>query len=68
MLRKWFNHQPEKWELFCARYAIELSNSVAFTELKSLINAQPKVTLLYSAKDEQYNQAIILRELLETTQ
>jgi uncharacterized protein YeaO (DUF488 family) len=64
-LRKWFNHEPEKWEAFIKRYATELKDSVAFKELKSLVARHKHVTLLYSAKDHEHNQAVALHKLLK---
>lgn len=64
-LRKWFNHEPEKWEAFVQRYSAELQATTAFKELKALIGKHKTVTLLYSAKDRQYNQAAALQELLQ---
>ncbi len=63
-LRKWFNHDPAKWEEFCVRYRAELKEKAP---LLATITAQAKtnpVTLLYSAKDEAHNQAVALKELL----
>ena len=65
-LRKWFGHEPEKWELFCKQYSAELQTSTAFAQLKSLINKYKTLTLLYSARDKQHNQAIVLQRLLCT--
>ena len=64
-LRKWFGHQTEKWELFCKQYSSELQASAAFAQLKNLINKHKTLTLLYSAKDKQHNQAIVLQRLLQ---
>jgi uncharacterized protein YeaO (DUF488 family) len=64
-LRQWFKHDPAKWEEFCQRYHAELKGK---TELVSELKGQtPRgtVTLLYSAKDEQHNQAVALRIFLD---
>lgn len=63
-LRKWFNHEPEKWQEFLARYREEISNSPALEELKEEISKHKNVTLLYSAKDEEHNQAVALAKIL----
>ena len=63
-LRKWFNHEPEKWKAFTKKYAAELKNSAAYEELKTLVHKHKKTTLLYSAKDELHNQAIALQQFL----
>jgi uncharacterized protein YeaO (DUF488 family) len=63
-LRKWFNHDPEKWKSFLLKYKAELEHSPSFTELKSLIVKYKVITLLYGSRDEQYNQAIALKSFL----
>ena len=63
-LRQWFNHDPARWAEFQCRYHAELKEK---TLLLASITAQAKtgpVTLLYSAKDEQHNQAVALRIFL----
>lgn len=63
-LRKWFNHDPARWDEFRRRYHAELKQKTA---LMAMITEQAKtrpVTLLYSAKDEQHNQAVALRSFL----
>ena len=63
-LRKWFNHRPERWKQFCARYAAELDrNRDAITKLRAICERGP-VTLLYSARDKDHNQALALAEYL----
>lgn len=65
-LRQWFNHDPAKWTEFCQRYQAELKEKEDLLVLL-VKEAQTKpVTLLYSAKDEQYNQAVALRSFLLT--
>jgi uncharacterized protein YeaO (DUF488 family) len=66
-LRKWFNHEPEKWQSFVEKYSDELKTSSAFKELKDLIKKHKKITLIYSAKDEQHNQGAALQLLLSHT-
>jgi uncharacterized protein YeaO (DUF488 family) len=63
-LRKWFSHDPAKWEEFQARYREQLkSNKEPFALLKEK-TAKGPVTLLYGAKDEQHNEAVVLLKLL----
>jgi uncharacterized protein YeaO (DUF488 family) len=63
-LRKWFNHDPQKWTEFKERYFIELAPK------KELINTilekshTQSITLLYGAKDEKHNNAVALKEYL----
>ena len=63
-LRQWFGHVPERWEEFRKRYARELdANPDAVKELKAWLK-HGRVTLIYSARDEEHNQAVALREYL----
>lgn len=65
-LRKWFNHEAEKWPEFRKRYAQELKhNPAAVDEFHTAVKGQKKVTLLYGAKDIEHNQAIVLRDILK---
>jgi len=62
-LRKWFSHDPRKWDSFRRKYKKELqANESIVEELIKLEKAKKVVTLLYSAKDEKYNQAVVLQE------
>ncbi len=63
-LRKWFNHDPEKWEEFKKRYCKELIGKQEFIDLLSQHLKKGKVTFLFSAKDEVHNNAVALREYL----
>lgn len=64
-LRKWFGHDPAKWEEFRRRYAAELhANRAAWQPLLDAA-AEGDVTLLYGARDEEHNQAIALKAYLE---
>jgi uncharacterized protein YeaO (DUF488 family) len=63
-LRKWFNHDPEKWTEFVRRYFKELSSK---QDLISIIlekaNKVP-ITLVFGAKDQEHNNAVALKEFL----
>lgn len=64
-LRKWFDHRAERWQQFCTRYAAELDrNPDAVAKLRAL-RARGRVTLLYSARDLEHNQARALAQYLE---
>lgn len=63
-LRKWFGHDPEKFDEFADKYRDELSGSDAFARLKDIVAGHRTVTLVYSAKDEEHNQAVVLKDLL----
>lgn len=63
-LRKWFGHDPERWPEFRARYRAEArKNSAQMALLRKAVGKGP-ATLVYGAKDEQHNQAVVLHELL----
>jgi uncharacterized protein YeaO (DUF488 family) len=63
-LRRWFGHDPERWPEFQRRYRRELAaNSAALAPLLEAVRAGT-VTLVYSARDELHNDAVVLRELL----
>ena len=64
-LRQWFNHDPVRFNEFQARYVSELSEGVAAAELCEAVEHEPVVTLLYSAHDERYNQAVVLQGYLQ---
>ena len=65
-LRKWFNHRPERWEQFRTRYAAELNrNSDTIKKLRAMCG-RGSVTLLYSARDVEHNQALALAEYLKS--
>jgi uncharacterized protein YeaO (DUF488 family) len=63
-LRKWFAHEPAKWQEFQKRYRSELKEN---KEAVSMLKEEAKnkiVTLLYAAKDELHNDAVVLKEFL----
>ena len=64
-LRKWFNHDPAKWDQFKTRYFSELDDKSEL--VKELLSRATKgtLTLVFSAKEERYNNAGALKEYLE---
>jgi uncharacterized protein YeaO (DUF488 family) len=63
-LRKWFGHDPARWEEFQRRYAVELQQHADLLEnLRELVRRGP-ITLVYAAHDELHNDAIVLRDIL----
>ncbi len=64
-LRHWFDHDPSKWTEFKKRYLVELHGSSALDELRKL-SQESGITLIYGAKDETHNQAVVLKWLLES--
>lgn len=65
-LRKSFNHQVEKWLEFKKKFIQELKNNVENIKIiKEIISKHKDITLLYSAKDEKHNNAVVLLEYLK---
>jgi uncharacterized protein YeaO (DUF488 family) len=67
-LREWFHANREAWRLFRKRYLRELMSpaaSAAVEKLHRLVETKPKVTLLYASKNEEHNNALVLKDLLE---
>jgi uncharacterized protein YeaO (DUF488 family) len=63
-LRKWFGHDPARWDEFCRRYAKEVrQHGELLNQLRSLAR-QGSITLVYSAHDEKHNDAVELRNLI----
>jgi uncharacterized protein YeaO (DUF488 family) len=63
-LRKWFGHDPDKWKEFQTRYRAELRQNTEQVLLLRQEAAKGVVTLLYGAKDEEHNEAVVLQKLL----
>jgi uncharacterized protein YeaO (DUF488 family) len=64
-LRKWFSHDPEKWEGFKKKYEKELtSKQDLLNKIRLIEKEKGTVTLLYSAKDTEHNNAVALRIVL----
>src|SRR5699024_5242326 len=68
-LRKWFNHDPEKYNEFKEKYKKEIEEGKQKEELDNMKEISKKesshVTLLYAAKDKKHNQAQVLKELID---
>ncbi|MGF7429029.1 DUF488 family protein [Lactiplantibacillus argentoratensis] len=67
-LRKWFNHEPAKYPEFVDRYRAELAENPLTASFISQVAEQltkTNVILLFGAKDEQHNQAVVLRDYLK---
>lgn len=63
-LRKWFHHDPARWDDFAARYRGELAEGAeALQPLLDAVRAGP-VTLLFAARDRRHNHAVVLRDVL----
>lgn len=63
-LRKWFSHERERWPEFKNRYFQELRGKSDLVELIRDRATKGKVTLVYGAKDEQFNNAVCLKEFI----
>jgi uncharacterized protein YeaO (DUF488 family) len=63
-LRKWFGHDRGKWKEFQVRYAAELKSKKAQLEILKQKAAEGPVTLIYGAKDELHNEAVLLQRKL----
>ncbi len=63
-LRQWFGHDPERWTEFRRRYTAELKQHAGELDRLRELARKQTVTLVYSAHDEQHNDAVVLREVL----
>jgi DNA-3-methyladenine glycosylase len=67
-LRQWFGHEAGKWPQFQERYRKELGQKPErLAELEKLGEMHPTITLLYGAKDQERNEAVVLAETLNRT-
>ena len=67
-LRKWFHARPDAWLMFRKRYLKELGqpeSAEALDELYRLANGRKKLTLLFASRNEDRNNAVVLKELLD---
>lgn len=69
-LRRWYGHVPERWREFQARYKSELEAPQPHALLEDLAREAKSgaVTLVYAAKDEERNEAVVLKDLLDAMQ
>lgn len=63
-LREWFGHEPARWPEFQRRYRAELQTHQPLLDQIRALAAKGPVTLIYSARDEDHNDAIVLRDVL----
>jgi uncharacterized protein YeaO (DUF488 family) len=64
-LRKWFDHDADRWDAFKEKYGKELDNRPEAVENLRARLKNGRVTLVYGAKDEAHNNAVALRDYLE---
>jgi uncharacterized protein YeaO (DUF488 family) len=67
-LRRWYSHQPERWDQFRAHYLDELARPEAQADIAALRDMARKrrVTLLFAARDVARNNAVVLRDFLRS--
>jgi uncharacterized protein YeaO (DUF488 family) len=66
-LRRWFGHAPEKWGEFQKKYRAELrKQKELIAELKQTEKKKGTPTLLFGAKDQEHNEAVVLAAVLKT--
>jgi uncharacterized protein YeaO (DUF488 family) len=63
-LRRWFGHDPEKWREFRRRYRRELEPRTHLLRDIAALASRHRVTLVYGARDELHNDAVVLAELI----
>lgn len=67
-LRQWFHAQPDQWESFRKKYLKELAHPEAESELRQLYllaHKKKQLTLLFASKNEEHNNATVLKDLLD---
>lgn len=69
-LRKWFGHEPEKWPEFQKRYLSEIksTDSEGLQKLGECLKENDRVTLVFAAKDTEHNNAVALKQYVESKQ
>lgn len=67
-LRRWFSHEPDKWEEFRRRYFVELDHKPeAWRPIVDAEKRNKKITLLFAAKDSEHNNAVALKQYISST-
>jgi uncharacterized protein YeaO (DUF488 family) len=64
-LRRWFGHDVRRWRQFTRRYRHELARQPEVLDLLDDLRRRAPVTLIFGARDEAHNHALILREMLD---
>ncbi|MDB5149875.1 MAG: hypothetical protein JWQ57_3895 [Mucilaginibacter sp.] len=64
-LRKWYNHEPEKFEAFSQKYHAEIDKTKALSELFDYIKQHKTVTLVFSSKELALNNAVVLKIIID---
>ena len=63
-LRKWFNHEDEKWEEFVRRYYLELTGNAGIERIKTLMKENNNITFVYSSRNVEHNNAVALKNII----
>jgi uncharacterized protein YeaO (DUF488 family) len=63
-LRRWFGHDPGRWDEFRRRYEAELAHRTNLLDELRALSQRTALTLVFSARDELHNQAVVLRDIL----
>ena len=63
-LRRWFGHEPSRWDEFRERYRVELKRNIEPVAALRLLAKQGPLTLVFGARDETHNEAVVLRDFL----
>jgi len=64
-LRRWFGHDPDKWDVFRKRYFVELDSKPEVWERVVQATRRGPVTLIYSSRDTDHNSAVALKDFLQ---
>ncbi len=64
-LRKWFRHDPKKWDEFQERYKTEIRGKDDLLTMLKRRAREGTITLMYAARDEKHNEAVVLKHFLE---
>ena len=67
-LRKWFDHDPEKWKRFRGRYETEIRHKDDLIKVLKQKAREGTITLIYGARDEKHNEALVLKQFLEKSE
>ena len=64
-LRKWFGHEPEKWDAFRKSYLTELEEKGDLIDILLKRASEGPLTLIYAARDQEHNEALVIKRFLE---
>jgi uncharacterized protein YeaO (DUF488 family) len=67
-LRRWFGHDPERWKEFRRRYVAELAKQSELVGALRSLARHGRLTLVYAARDDRHNNAVVLRDVLTRAQ